>query len=74
VRQNPRNACAARFFEKLCVAVRSAVSGRNRTVALRDVDESVISLVAYIRFWRRFIELQRTGFHSTPPSLGISEV
>ena len=26
------------------------------------VDGSVISSVAYIRFWRRYIELQRTGF------------
>ena len=36
--------------------------------------ESVILLVDYIHFWRRFIELQRTGFHSTLPSLGRSEV
>ena len=38
------------------------------------VDGSVISSVAYIRFWRRYIELQRTGFRSMPSSLRISEV
>src|SRR5712664_1896458 len=37
VRQNPRNACTAMFFEKLCVAMRSTVGGRNRTVALREL-------------------------------------
>jgi hypothetical protein len=31
-------------------------------------------LVVYIRFWRRFIEFQRKGSHSIPPSLRISEV
>jgi len=50
------------------------VAGIERLSQENLVDESVISLVAYIRFWRRFIELQRTGFHSAPPSLGISEV
>jgi hypothetical protein len=45
------------------------VAGIERLHQESFVDESVISSVAYIRFWRRFIELQRTGFHSMPPSL-----
>ena len=54
----PRNAFAARCFEKLCIAMRSAVGASpesNGCIKRAFVDGSVISSVAYMRFWRRFI-------------------
>jgi hypothetical protein len=59
-----------RCHEKRCWCV----AGIKRLHQESFVDGSVISSAAYIRFWRHFIELQRMGIHSMPPSLRISEV